>query len=235
MSTQSVFLTIDVHSSGDFQRAIPKSTSTNAASAEVQRAYTRETCATTLKMDANVKVQVKAAPGHALSGFASIERGSMGLTCNDSSTASVFRLRVRMLSTERRTQTQNEICLSGRRKRRSRLNPEILDGWDFDKREAAVEQELPGTRAHQRTRLAFPRGGVQMFCDVANGTLFRSQRLLHQKTREHRGRGFVEPLFEKSIDLFFQIGRVIQTGKFKGLKCWDGGLLKIFPRGGGYF
>jgi hypothetical protein len=68
------------------------------------------------------------------------------------------------------------------------------------------ENELPGTSTHDGARLSFVRGGgVQMFRDAANNGLLRRDWLFHQKSREHRGSSFVEPLFEEGIDFLFQI------------------------------
>jgi hypothetical protein len=96
--------------------------------------------------------------------------------------------------------------------------------------ELTTERELPGASTNECAGLTFLRCGMQMFRDVTNWILLRRQRLFHQKAREHRGCSFVKPLFEKSINFLFEIGSMIQPGKFKGLKCWDGGLLKILPR-----
>lgn len=97
-------------------------------------------------------------------------------------------------------------------------------------REGQIARELSGASTNECAGLTFLRRGMQMFCDVANWSVFGRQRLFHQKTRKHRGGSFVEPLFEKSINFLFKIGCMIQSGKFKGLECRDGGLLKILPR-----
>jgi hypothetical protein len=69
--------------------------------------------------------------------------------------------------------------------------------------ELAKQRELSGTGAGERTRLALLRRGMKMVSCVANGKRLGRQRLFHQKTSEHRGGGFVEPLFEESINFLF--------------------------------
>lgn len=96
--------------------------------------------------------------------------------------------------------------------------------------EVENERELPGAGTNKCASLTFLRSGVQILCDVANRSVFGCRRLFHQKAREHCSCGFVKPLFEKSINFFLEIGRMIQPGKFKRLECWDCGLLKILPR-----
>jgi hypothetical protein len=77
------------------------------------------------------------------------------------------------------------------------------------------KKKLSEASAHEGARLNFVRSGMQMFRDAANGALLRRDWLLHQETREHSGGGFVEPLFEEGINFLFQIGRMVQSGKFK--------------------
>ena len=64
------------------------------------------------------------------------------------------------------------------------------------------ETQLFGTSTYQRAGLTFVRGGVQVLGRATKGGLLRSDWLLHQETSEHRGSGFVEPLFEESINFF---------------------------------
>jgi hypothetical protein len=89
---------------------------------------------------------------------------------------------------------------------------------------------LSGSSARQGASVTFRRSCVQMFGDVAHGSLLRRHGLLHQKTGEHCSGRFIEPLFEQSVDFFFQIGRMIQSRKLKRLERRDSGLLKILPR-----
>jgi hypothetical protein len=93
----------------------------------------------------------------------------------------------------------------------------------------ADRRELTGTTAHERARLTFVRRVMQMPGNSTKRGRFLSKWLLHQKTREHCGGCFVEPLFEKGVNFLFQIGRMVQSRKFKGLECRDSGLLKILP------
>jgi hypothetical protein len=72
-----------------------------------------------------------------------------------------------------------------------------------DAREVGNEKDLSGPAAYERARLTFVRRGMQMFRDAADDGLLRRDWLLHQKACEHRGGGFVEPLFEKSINFLF--------------------------------
>lgn len=65
--------------------------------------------------------------------------------------------------------------------------------------------ELSRASAHERARLTIVRRGMQMFRDSANDGLLLCDWLFHQKPREHRGGGFVEPLFEEGINFLFQI------------------------------
>ena len=97
-------------------------------------------------------------------------------------------------------------------------------------REGKIERDLPGASANECAGLTFLRRCMQMFRDMANRSVLRRQWLFHQETRKHRGGSFVEPLFEKGINFLFEIGRVVQAGQFKRLKCRNGGLLKILPR-----
>ena len=102
-------------------------------------------------------------------------------------------------------------------------------GRYIDDRENEKERDLTGAGTYESPRQTFLRSGVKLFGCVANGSLLGRRRLFHQEAREHRGRSFVEPLLEKSVNFLFQIGRMIQSGKFKRLQCWDGGLLKVLP------
>jgi hypothetical protein len=96
--------------------------------------------------------------------------------------------------------------------------------------EVKVLSELPGSSTRQGAGVTFVRSCVQMFGYVTNWSLFGRQRLFHQKTREHGSGSFVQPLFEKSVDFLFQVGRVIQSGKFKGLERGNCCLLQVLPR-----
>ncbi len=138
---------------------------------------------------------------------------------------------IRISANAKRPCPQKQNLVAGRREQtQSFRNRAYLERYR-GVREVETVRELPGASTRQRTGLSFVRSCVQMSCDVANGGLLGRQRLFHQKSREHCGGGFIEPLFEESIDFFFQIGRVIQSGKFKGLKGRDCGLLKILHGG----
>lgn len=63
--------------------------------------------------------------------------------------------------------------------------------------------ESARTSTHQRARLTLVRRGMQMFGDAASRGLLMNDWLLHQKTREHCGGCFVEPLFEEGINFLF--------------------------------
>jgi hypothetical protein len=65
------------------------------------------------------------------------------------------------------------------------------------------QRDSTGTRTYQGARLTFVKGSVQMFRHAADGGMFLRDRLLHQKTREHSGGGFVEPLFEECVNFLF--------------------------------
>jgi hypothetical protein len=82
--------------------------------------------------------------------------------------------------------------------------PETTLGQHFrNLRLIGNRSELSGTSAYERARLTIVRSGMQMFRDSANGGLLRRNGLFHQKAREHRGGGFIEPLFEESINFLF--------------------------------
>lgn len=124
-----------------------------------------------------------------------------------------------------RSQTQRYLGPPRRRfsRRRVARDRHIYEG------EIEKERELTGAGTNERPRQTFLGRGVKLFGCVASGSLLGRRWLLHQKAREHRGSGFVEPLLEKSVNFLFQIRRMVQSGKFKRLQCWDGGLLKVLP------
>jgi hypothetical protein len=162
--------------------------------------------------------------------FAKIRPSGDTLNCGISSSARIY-IGISQIPATNSLYPQRANATTSRRGYLESLLDNVGLSCDREICDAGIGRELPAAGARKRAGLTFVRSCLQMFGHVANGSLRRRQRLFHQKSGEHRGGSFVEPLFEKSVDFFFQIRSMVQSGKFKGLKGRDGGLLKILPRG----